>query len=1123
MYFNHLLTNYTGKQIGFTESFTNFCLTPAVTAWGTVVHVDSISGKKKFSIEKIQSLAWRIFYAILAFTPLTLIGLSLRVFSSEHHDLTELMKRKKKMDLVGTFGAPGGPGSYKLQRIGERKYAINFDNDKSKSVVVTIPPLWLNDHETVEDDEFFYNMVEHFASTLFNRWQQNKSIKVIQSYGGSEWMLKPINSAYSLNRISSMVHRQGDHNVVNLEITRLPSTALNPEKLEKCAVDQALKNPQQDCRTQSKMLVCTEDEIREGVRGKFIKPSLLPKDRVEDSFYSNPFTALSELAFQRYEKEFSGNDHFKPEDCRYCLVLKDDEVVLTKNSDQVKADKEMHIHTVNFYKGFLTSEFGEENVAYAEKICRISFEGLIKTGMPLTPEHVYRLNIALNNIEACTINAFLRKIPDIEKNLSTVDPALSIEDAMDPLTASELTIREIRGMIRRLRLQSPAPSVGDTLNFLETFKNKYRTEDLNSRELNQLTEIFFPSKAEYEKIFTGRSIYFPIGGNYTIAQLNVFKPWIDQQELLQVFPRIQNTSNWDLYNELLAQIVVKKHLFREHPDKGYVTGALIPAPLDEEGNPRWFKVTEAVYNGYGMLCYTLEPACKDSSLPSIKLYRNTSVNPYVIFGEKSIRSDFNPLAPAGYEGMGRADEYEETFFKDRTIPLWVGQLMDLKEEYTTQPQTIENAQNLYAKLDAATKTLVDSEQPAKKALPIEGILSKHSGILNTLFLTGAIASNFFYELKNRYASKSKKKMPFGQKKIDIKKLYQYVNIYRRKQKVTLLEEGRINEIKSLHRDLRGAIDFKSLKAYSREFDYVFLQRTLKHIKDRATGIQEDCKKCLSAGNVEDSYIGINRWIQVLDSYARGIGESIADKKPQDVLFVGHSLGGSCSQAYFLHHLMKKNRIPVPGKKVKVAAFDAPGISYNDNQFFKEFLFKNSQLLNNLKITFEIYHQHEAGDPVPLAGSHLGTAYTLEEAGKVLMNLGKFRGSVLKRNPDTKNPVLALANVVHDTRFLEGIEGVDYTKREVDPYELGLKEDYENIHDLPDSLVQQKGYSLRSKVWAFPLALTPRRMEQIRSNPTLYARTAGYFPHWIKHEEHIRKFLDSNGNFGVGEQGLMLRI
>src|ERR1700722_967935 len=109
MHFNHILTNYTGKQIGFLESFSNFCLAPAVTAWGTTVqvHVDSISGKKKFHIEKIQSLAWRIFSAILTLTPLTLIGLSIRVFSSEHHALTELMKKQKKMNLVDIFGSPG--------------------------------------------------------------------------------------------------------------------------------------------------------------------------------------------------------------------------------------------------------------------------------------------------------------------------------------------------------------------------------------------------------------------------------------------------------------------------------------------------------------------------------------------------------------------------------------------------------------------------------------------------------------------------------------------------------------------------------------------------------------------------------------------------------------------------------------------------------------------------------------------------------------------------------------------------------------------------------------------------------------------------------------------------------
>lgn len=1024
--------------------------------------------------------------------------------------------------------------SFNIQRIGDHSYTINFDDPNSKSVIINISK------DDTENNEFFYNLVTNVANKLFRNAKDHKDFNELISIGNKSWSIKTIDKSKSiLSHITSLIHKQGNDDIVRLNIERAdtlsPATddttdddlLASPDNatVDEFNLEKALEQNVRDCAEHPGMLPCSQKELHSGIRGKFGVTEYSLENDLETSFFDNPFNILSTLAFQRYEKEFSGHDDFKAEDCSYCLTLENNELKLVIKSEKINKNYELHRETSQYYRQLLISEYGSQKLAYAEKICRIDLGQIIKEGVALTPEHVYRLTLALNNIETEDLKSFLQKIPNFKiallGSLEAKGQNAPLWDVLNNIQDSPFTKTELRGILNLLKQGDKNITPHQLLEWIDQLEGKTSLKQLTPDFFDLLTQVFFPSAQDYQKLFTGRKIYYPMGPVYATAQKGKLKPWIDQQELLQTFPIIQNTQNWDLYFEKLSFVICKKHLFREHPEKGYVTGVLIPGPLGENGEKRWYKVSQAVDNGYGTLCYTLDPACNDPSLPQIKVFRSTSSDPYAIAGTKTIRTDVNPLGLPGYEGKGRADYYEDSDLKSGTIPVWVGYTYAASQKLVNEE--IENPaqlQSVFHTLAAATKELHHCETKKIENLSLKEIVQKHNGIINNLYLRGYISETLFRTLRDEYLQipEQQRKDPefYEHQKNDAEFLINSIIAFQYKLEEfhPTLQVQMKTELDHLIQDLDHHLLLS--KSQIERFDH--LNQMHDKIFNNLGSIEKSCQEAIKNNDFKEVNKLCKRWVRELEKYAKSIGEDLKSKETKDIAFTGHSLGGGLSQIYTVHHFMEKGRMPCPGRKCLTYEFDGTGVSKEDNEKYKQFLVEHSEMLKDCNVGFEVYHQHEASDPVSHIGTHLGSATNLKDAAEVLMNLS-FRAAVFKRNPDTKHPTLANAKTIHATQFLEGKEGQDYNKQDIDPYMLGLMESYETMTDFSEEEIRQKGKKLRSEVWRFPFPLSPHIEEKIRSHPALFQLADKVLSNWIEHDPQIINYLDPYGNFCADENGL----
>lgn len=312
--------------------------------------------------------------------------------------------------------------------------------------------------------------------------------------------------------------------------------------------------------------------------------------------------------------------------------------------------------TVAAFRHFLIEEYGKEKidqVSYQFRSKKIDLELLIRDKLPLTKEIVHLYNIGVNNIEQQDVDRLAEKLVGFMKGF-TGDVKESLEVAL--LDNREFTVREIRGILHKMQesCEGREPTVWD---LKEHFLSKLDTVE----GFNDLVAILMPQGEEF---LTGRKIQQPITGHNFNASLfsTTFQPWVDQQELLQVFQDLQGAENWKAYFEILSKIVVKKHLIREDQQALVRVGALIPAPKNKGGG--WYRVEEALSSGRGKMVYTLVPAHSgyDEEMPIIRLYRNTTPSPYAMDAGPTITRDLNPDVPPGYLYSTVTLEQDQAFF-----------------------------------------------------------------------------------------------------------------------------------------------------------------------------------------------------------------------------------------------------------------------------------------------------------------------------------------------------------------------------------------------------------------------------------------------------------------------------
>ncbi|MBA3603526.1 MAG: hypothetical protein H0W50_07795 [Parachlamydiaceae bacterium] len=1073
--------------------------------------------------------------------------------------------------------------NFSVERINHSSYKIVCNEQTYKVKIERSVPAILrgtdSDAKKLRRQEFFYNLVTDLAKGISEK-NRPESFKI----GYKTWHVSEYEKKISLvNQIAGIIpytkglgHAKGiikkPEDVIRLKIKdnfRIPFERLIPIH--------GIQNADELAETSYNLCHATKESYKadqiaanrlQGVLESERCGGLAYSEQLLTHFSSTPFTSLSTIAFQKHEREYFGTDFFTPEQCLTCFQLYgDDELRLIEKSKINHSDeiqKNRNRKTVELFIKRIKMEFGEAKFNYISHKYKINLDGLLEKGLPLTPEHVYRMNIGLQNIEIDDVKDLfsalkgLSTIMSVQKDskpligileriknsdLSVESRKAELEEAnfqkieSKTLKSKESKLKEIssqkfhfsisqmRGVISILqqgKSNDDPVTVGDLKEWLKVFEG-HEIEHFSSlplEPLNRLMTALTPTMLDLDRTYTGRKILRIINaGDYTLAKTagnQELKPWIDQHELLHFFSELENASSLHSYYEKLAHVLCKKHLFRHHPTLGIKTGAVIPAPTDEKGNKRWYLVEEFVSNAYGKACYSLTPLGNDKSLPHIKLYRSTASNKASAFNAKSIRNDFNPLNYAGYEGKHKSEKFENPFINERTILVWVGYLMQAQKsikELGLNPSQ-EQLAEIYSNLKKANKEILKTESDITRILPLGDIIRKHDAILNTLYSIGKFESRLFNALRNDHiVTKSE-----DNNKIlnDAKRLLTVLPDF--------TNEIVMKQFKKRHSDQiikQWALEIQELRDDIN--DHILTDRastrrgiSLAILENEVISKAKVFENTLDRNNLNAELL--TDWAELLHAHAEAKQETIGHKNTGDFVYLGHSLGGGLAQVGTCD-LVKNHRIPCPSQKLSTVAFDAPGIHREDNRFYKKFIKKHHKLFVQQNINFEIYHQHEVNDPIPAGGVHLGGASSKKNAAKLKnMSNFKFTGLLMERNPEAHHRDIRDAKTVHATRFLEGKEGIDYTTTRFSPKELGLLDLGGEFNRMEPEKAQEKARQLSDYVWHYPIR--PSSANRLQTSTWFY--NFCYFlcgDEWVEQDPRYLKEVDSRGMLWAKKDGL----
>ncbi len=680
----------------------------------------------------------------------------------------------------------------------------------------------------------------------------------------------------------------------------------------------------------------------------------IPKNDPKSKAFSDGYTQLATQAFQKFEPLFKAHDiKGQPPTAdlsKYVIVQIGDKLELVEKgsvSDGGNACKQ--------YLKFINKEYGEEKVSYVAHQFGISFEG------PLTPEMVYRINIGMGNIEIQDLKALQGKIKK----------------------GTALTTHEERVLKRAPKNFSPD-------------------------NLSKLASLFSLKTEEQDAQYTGRKIAYPIDGSYAIAHTEKFKPWVDQQELSQVFTELKNAKNPDRFHELISFVVCKKHFARRHPTEDYRVGAIIPAPtLKENGKPdieRFYVVTSLVTNSQGILSYTLEPLDpKDKTLHAIKSFLNTSPSRYALSGFGTIRNDFNFINSPGNEGKDLCKKYEEDFDKKYTIPNWVG--------YTLQAKNAKNPAKQKEALINAVKSFEEYKTLPTLPKPLGKIVRTHDAALiqlaQNVFRQGIF--NIFNLIKLVYIL-LKYKDTTAKDSLDASDARFILKLIDRNDPLQA----------TLTKDLLDTIHVSDEKA--QEIQKIHKQMNvfaaLMNDKDYSGAITALESIAMKEKEYPFDVVDPKTKVKIYET----------NKVQQSLLFVGHSLGAAASEKAYAD-ICISGRMPLPDCEIGVRGFDPPGINAVDNKNYKS-LSKHIELFKGLRVQHSLVYRIATGDVVSQGGEEqLGVAYTPEERDE-LLSWTRFDASVSSRTEKTTVPEIREAVNVHAIHFEAGVRSPTPFKAEL---------------------------------------------------------------------------------------------
>lgn len=435
--------------------------------------------------------------------------------------------------------------------------------------------------------------------------------------------------------------------------------------------------------------------------GRF-NPKETLSTRLTAKAFSDPFSQLAARSFQTVETKFVSERALAG---GYRYILEDNGTLkLEKKLGVAPAAEELDQNrkATQAFKEFAIQEYGISHIEFLQHFYGFSFDEMIKTGAPLMPDHVFKTNIGVNNIELQHVEEVYQKLVQLRESLKSGEPrqsALNVlgDSSTAGATPASLSIREMRGLVKLYEERTGKGKENEPRgDQLKGFLQRILPDPLpkSARELspaifNALTHFVMPELAADDAVFTGRKItHLAPCGYKTMGDRNVFDPSRALHELLQSFPAMQKQSDWPNFFEMLSHVAVKKNLFSAYPPtkdestkEVWRVGQLLPGPRLADGSEQWYYVDTVSDDNEGDLNYTLVPttpvnkSSAERPAPFIKLYRSTASDPEASNAADSVDADLNPGGAPGSLNPNKADNYENADFKQRTIPVWVGYLL----------------------------------------------------------------------------------------------------------------------------------------------------------------------------------------------------------------------------------------------------------------------------------------------------------------------------------------------------------------------------------------------------------------------------------------------------------------
>jgi len=396
-------------------------------------------------------------------------------------------------------------------------------------------------------------------------------------------------------------------------------------------------------------------------------------ERLQEATFADPFTQLATKYLQTVDPYFVSEEQVNGA-FRYVLG-QDGMLRLKKLSTTAPSEAEIaeNRSVARLYRDFILSEFGLAKLQFVNAAYGFSLDEIVEKGLPLMPDHIFKMNIGMNNVEMADVEKIIEKLRDFTNN---------------PDIAA-LSMHEHRAL--RRAMSNPTATTSEIVAFLQPLLPQAGSDikELPPKVFNTFVNIVMPTQEERQRAYTGRQIlHLAVSGEYRLGNPSIANPSRDQFDLMQIFDQLQTTADWENCFELMAHVLPMKTAYRITPPSQLIpghrpwhVGILLPGPNTREGDATWY-YNQAFYDdGQGNLNLVFLPCCNnyrenDACLPLIKAYRGTTDQTQEIDNLEGIVADLNPyVASAESLDPKSSFAFEKGYIDKRTIPLWVAKMV----------------------------------------------------------------------------------------------------------------------------------------------------------------------------------------------------------------------------------------------------------------------------------------------------------------------------------------------------------------------------------------------------------------------------------------------------------------